>query len=224
MSSAVLAQSGWFDMPSYVQSSYVGLIRTQLEVSLGATVAGLLIALPIGQLCSRLPRLYPATLGLVTVVYSIPSIALFVLLIAYTGVSETTVFIPLTLYSLAILVPGVVDGIRSVPRSVIDAADGMGYGRVRRYLTVELPIALPTLMASVRVAAVSSLSLMSIGATIGNFGGLGDLFLLGLRFFDNRLIWVGLISLLVLSVLCDILLRLLQRLLTPWARSLRGVG
>jgi osmoprotectant transport system permease protein len=224
MSSAVLAQSGWFDMPSYVQSSYVGLIRTQLEVSLGATVAGLLIALPIGQLCSRLPRLYPATLGLVTVVYSIPSIALFVLLIAYTGVSETTVFIPLTLYSLAILVPGVVDGIRSVPRSVIDAADGMGYGRVRRYLTVELPIALPTLMASVRVAAVSSLSLMSIGATIGNFGGLGDLFLLGLRFFDNRLIWVGLITLLVLSVLCDIVLRLLQRLLTPWARSLRGVG
>jgi osmoprotectant transport system permease protein len=79
-------------------------------------------------------------------------------------------------------------------------------------------------MAAVRVAAVSSLSLMSIGATIGNYGGFGDLFLLGLRFFDNRLIWVGLISLLVLSVLCDILLRIVQRLLTPWARSLRSVG
>jgi osmoprotectant transport system permease protein len=222
--SAGLAQSGWFDMPSYVQSSYLGLIRTQLQVSLGATAAGLLIALPIGQLCSRLPRLYPPALGLVTIIYSIPSIALFVLLIDYTGESETTVFIPLTLYTLAILVPGVVDGIRSVPRSVIDAADGMGYGRVRRYLTVELPIALPTLMAAVRVAAVSSLSLMSIGATIGNYGGFGDLFLLGLRFFDNRLIWVGLVSLLVLSVLCDILLRIVQRLLTPWARSLRSVG
>ena len=222
--SAALAQSGWFDMPSYVQSSYVGLIRTQLEVSLGATVAGLVIALPIGQLCSRLPRFYPPALGLVTILYSIPSIALFVLLINYTGVSETTVFIPLALYSLAILVPGVVDGIRSVPRSVIDAADGMGYGRVRRYLTVELPIALPTLMAAVRVAAVSSLSLMSIGATIGNYGGFGDLFLLGLHFFNNRLIWVGMISLLVLAVLCDILLRIVQRLLTPWARSLRSVG
>jgi osmoprotectant transport system permease protein len=222
--SAGLTQTGWFEMPSYVQSSYLGLIRTQLEVSLGATAAGLLIALPLGQLCSRLPRLYPSTLGLVTIIYSIPSIALFVLLINYTGVSETTVFIPLTLYSLAILVPGVVDGIRSVPRSVIDAADGMGYGRIRRYLTVELPIALPTLMAAVRVAAVSSLSLMSIGATIGNYGGLGDLFLLGLRFFDSRLIWVGLISLLVLAVLCDIVLRIVQRLLTPWARSLRSVG
>ena len=213
-----------FHMPSYIESSYLGLVWKQLEVSLGATLAGLVISLPIGQFCSRLPRLYAPTLGVVTIVYSIPSIALFVLLINYTGVSETTVFIPLMLYSLAILVPGVVDGIRSVPREVLDAADGMGYGRVRRYLTIELPIALPTLMAAIRVAAVSSISLMSIGSTIGNFGGLGDLFLLGLRFFDYRLIWVGLISLLVLAVLCDVLLRVVQRLLTPWARSLRSVG
>jgi osmoprotectant transport system permease protein len=219
-----VSAAGIFDLPTYVQSSYLGLIRTQLEVSLGATLTGLVISLPIGQLCSRLPKFYPPVLGLVTIIYSIPSIALFVLLIDYTGVSETTVFIPLTLYSLAILVPGVVDGIRSVPPKVLDAANGMGYGRVRRYLTVELPIALPTLMAAVRVTAVSSLSMMSIGATIGNYGGFGDLFLLGLRFFDSRLIWVGLISLIVLSVLCDVLLRLAQRLLTPWARSLRSVG
>ena len=213
-----------FDLPSYVQSSFLGLVVTQLEVSLGATLAGLVISLPIGQLCSRLPKFYPPVLGLVTVIYSIPSIALFVLLIDITGESETTVFIPLTLYTLAILVPGVVDGIRSVPPNVLDAANGMGYGRVRRYLTVDLPIALPTLMAAVRVAAVSSLSLMSIGATIGNYGGFGDLFILGLRVFDSRLIWLGLISLLVLSVLCDLLLRLVQRLLTPWARTLRSVG
>jgi len=213
-----------FDLPSYVQSSFLGLIVTQLEVSLGATLAGLVISLPIGQLCSRLPKFYPPVLGLVTVIYSIPSIALFVLLIDITGETETTVFIPLTLYTLAILVPGVVDGIRSVPPNVLDAANGMGYGRVRRYLTVELPIALPTLMAAVRVAAVSSLSLMSIGATIGNYGGFGDLFILGLRVFDSKLIWLGLISLLVLSVLCDLLLRWVQRLLTPWARTLRSVG
>jgi osmoprotectant transport system permease protein len=211
-----------FDLPSYVQSSYLGLVRTQLEVSLGATLTGLVVSLPIGQLCSRLPKFYPPVLGLVTIIYSIPSIALFVLLIDSTGESETTVFIPLTLYSLAILVPGVVDGIRSVPPNVLDAANGMGYGRIRRYLTIELPIALPTLMAAIRVAAVSSLSMMSIGATIGNYGGFGDLFLLGLRLFDDRLIWLGLISLLVLSILCDLLLRWLQRLLTPWSRSLRS--
>jgi osmoprotectant transport system permease protein len=216
--------SGVFALPSYVQSSYLGLVVTQLEVSLGATLAGLVLSLPIGQLCSRLPKFYPPVLGLVTIIYSIPSIALFVLLIDITGESETTVFIPLTLYTLAILVPGVVDGIRSVPPNVLDAANGMGYGRVRRYLTVELPIALPTVMAAIRVAAVSSLSLMSIGATIGNYGGFGDLFELGLRFFDNRLIWLGLVSLLVLSVLCDLVLRWIQRLLTPWARTARSVG
>ena len=219
-----MSAAGVFDLPSYVQSSFVGLIATQLEVALGATLTGLVISLPIGQLCSRLPRFYPPVLGLVTILYSIPSIALFVLLIDITGESETTVFIPLTLYTLAILVPGVVDGIRSVPANVLDAADGMGYGRSRRFVTVELPIALPSLMAAVRVAAVSSLSLMSIGATIGNYGGFGDLFMLGLRFFDNQLIWLGLISLLVLSVLCDLLLRWIQRLLTPWARSLRSAG
>lgn len=217
--------SGTFDLPSYVQSSYVGLIVTQLEVSLGATLAGLVVALPLGQLCSRLPKFYPPVLGLVTIIYSIPSIALFVLLIDVTGESEETVFIPLALYSLAILVPGVVDGIRSVPHEVVDAADGLGYGRIRRYGTVELPIALPTIMAAVRVTAVSSLSMMSIGATIGNYGGFGDLFLLGLRAFDFRLIWLGLISLLVLSVICDILLRGTQRLLTPWAkRSVRSLA
>jgi osmoprotectant transport system permease protein len=206
-----------FDLPSYVQSSYLGLIATQLKVSLGAVAAGLVISLPLGQLCSRLPRFYGPTLTLVTVVYSIPSLALFVLLIDYTGESETTVFIPLTLYSLAILVPGVVDSIRSVPRDVLQAADGMGFGPIRRYLQVELPIALPPLVAAVRVAAVSSISLMSIGALIGNYGGFGDLFILGLHLFNTRLIWLGLFSLLGLALLCDTALRVLQRALTPWA-------
>lgn len=216
--------SALFDLPSYIQSSYLGLISTQLEVSLGATLAGLLVALPLGQLCSWLPKFYPPVLGVVTILYSIPSVAMFVLLIYTFGETETTVFVPLAFYSLAIVVPGVVDGIRSVPREVVDAANGMGYGRVRRYLTVELPIALPTVMAAVRVAAVSSLSLMSVGALIGNYGGFGDLFILGLRFFDYRLIWLGLVSLLVLSILCDLVLRAVQRVLSPWARSVGSLG
>lgn len=210
-----------FELPSYVQSSYLGLVSIQLSVSLGATIAGLLVALPVGKLCSRLPKFYPPVLGLVTLIYSIPSIALFVLLVDVTGDSETTVFIPLVLYTLAVLIPGVVEGIHSVPREVLDAADGMGYGRFRRYLVVELPLGLPALIAAVRVSVVSSLSLMSIGATIGNYGGFGDLFTLGLRFFDKRLIWLGLISLLVLSLFCDLVLRWIENLLTPWARSIR---
>lgn len=207
-----------FDLPSYVQHDYLGLVEEQLAVSLGATLTGLAVALPVGQACARWRRFYPPVLGLVTVVYSIPSLALFVFLVAYTGPSDLTVFIPLALYSLAVLVPGVVDGVRTVPPEVRLAADAMGFGTFRRYLQVELPIAAPTVMAAVRVAAVSSLSLMSVGALIGNYGGFGDLFTLGLRFFNIRLVWLGLFSLIGLALLCDVSLRTAQYLLTPWSR------
>jgi osmoprotectant transport system permease protein len=206
-----------FNLPSYVQDSYLGLVGKQLEISLGACAAGLAVALPVGQVCARWRRFYPPVLGLVTVAYSIPSIALFVFLIAYTGLTETTVFIPLSLYSLAILVPGVVDGIRSVPPEVKLAADAMGFTPARRYLRVELPIAAPTIMASVRVAAVSSISLMSIGGVLGNLGGFGDLFTTGLKFFNINLVWLGLFSLVALALLCDLTLLAVQRLLTPWS-------
>ena len=106
--------AGVFDMPSYVQHSYLGLVAEQLKVSFGATAAGLVVALPIGQACARWRALYPPMLGLVTVIYSLPSLALFVFLIDFTGLTDTTIFIPLALYSLCILVPGVVDGIRTV--------------------------------------------------------------------------------------------------------------
>jgi osmoprotectant transport system permease protein len=213
-----------FDMPSYVQHSFLGLVVEQLKVSFGATAVGLVVSLPVGQACARWRLLYPPVLGLVTIIYAIPSLALFVFLIDYTGLTDTTIFIPLALYSLCILVPGVVDGIRTVPPEVRIAADAMGFGAARRYFQVELPIAAPTIMASVRVAAVSSLSLMSIGAVIGNLGGFGELFTTGLKFYNLRLLWVGLISLLVLALLCDGLLRIVQRLLTPWAdrRSARA--
>lgn len=213
-----------FDMPSYIQHSYLGLVLEQLKVSLGATATGLVVALPLGQLCARWRFLYPPVLGLVTLLYAIPSLALFVFLIDYTGLTDTTIFIPLALYSLCILVPGVVDGIRTVPPEVRLAADAMGFGPARRYFQVELPIAAPTIMASIRVAAVSSLSLMSVGALIGNLGGFGELFITGLRFKDNTLIWLGLISLVVLALLTEVLLRGAQRLLTPWAdrRSVRA--
>lgn len=213
-----------FDLPSYVQNDYLGLMEQQLEVSLGACAAGLAVSLPIGQVCARWRPLYPPVLALVTVVYSLPSIALFVFLVAYTGLTETTVFIPLVLYSLAILVPGVVDGIRAVPPDVRISADAMGFGPGRRYLQVELPIATPTIMAAVRVAAISSISLMSVGGVLGNLGGFGNLFIQGLRHFELRLVWLGLFSLLGLALAVDLLLRALQRVLTPWSarRSARA--
>jgi osmoprotectant transport system permease protein len=213
-----------FDLPSYVQHDYVGLLTDQLKVSLGATAAGLLVSLPVGLACARWRPLYPPVLGLVTVAYSIPSVALFIFLVNYFGLTDTSIFIPLVLYSLALLVPGVVDGIRTVPSDVLLAADAMGYSPVRRFIQVELPIAAPTIMAAVRVATLSSISLMSVGALIGNLGGFGELFTVGLRFFNLRLVWLGLFSLLVLALVCDLALRGLQRFITPWAdrRSARA--
>ncbi|HEV2344162.1 MAG TPA: ABC transporter permease [Actinocrinis sp.] len=206
-----------FDLPSYIQHSYLGLLGEQLKVSFGATGAGLLISLPIGQASARWRFVYPPVLSLVTIAYSIPSLALFVFLVDYFGLTDTTIFIPLTVYSLAVLVPGVVDGIRAVPPEVRIAADAMGFGPARRYFQVELPIAAPNIMAAVRVAAVSSISLMSVGAVLGNLGGFGELFITGLRFFDQRLVWLGLFTLFALGLLTDVALRGVQRLLTPWA-------
>jgi osmoprotectant transport system permease protein len=211
-----------FDLPSYVGSSFPGLIATQLEVSLGAVAAGLVLALPIGQACARWPKLYPPVLSVATVAYSIPSLAFFVLLIAYTGLTETTVLIPLMIYSLVLLIPGVVDGVRAVPPEVRLSADAMGFGPARRYLQVELPIAIPAIMASVRIAAVSSISLMSVGGVIGNYGGFGDLVSWGLHENKIRLIWLAIASLAVLAMLVDGALLLLQRTLTPWSRGRSG--
>src|SRR5581483_10871906 len=105
-------------------------------------------------------------------IYAIPSLALFMVFIQYTGLNPSTVMIPLTLYTLSVLIPNVVDGLASVPDSVRQAATAMGFGPLRRLLQVELPIAVPIVIAGVRVAAVSSISLVAIGQLIGQ-GGLG---------------------------------------------------
>lgn len=208
-----------FDLPSYVNHTFPQLIAIQLEITLGSVAAGLAIALPIGQACVRWPRAYPAVLSVATAAYAIPSIAFFVLLIAYTGLTEKTVLVPLTVYNLVVLIPGVVEGVRAAAPETRVSADAMGFGPVRRYLQVELPLAVPEIMAAVRIAVVASVSLMSVGSVIGNFGGLGDLITSGLHENKKSLIWLGVISLAVLAVLCDVVLLILQRALTPWSRG-----
>jgi osmoprotectant transport system permease protein len=214
-----MSAMGVFDLPSYVQpASMIGLIDEQLKISLGACAVGLAVALPLGRICARWRWVYPPVLATATALYAIPSIAFFVFLIAYTRLTDTTIFIPLAVYSLVVLVPGVVDGLRSVPPEVRLSADAMGFGPIRRYLTVELPVAAPIIIAAVRVATVSSLSLMSVGALIGSGkGGLGQLFSLGQTFHYPRLIWLGLVTIAALAVVCDVALLGLQRVLTPWA-------
>jgi osmoprotectant transport system permease protein len=191
------------------QNAYIGIV---------SAVAGLVIAVPLGIASARWRWLYPPVLSAADVIYALPSLALFVVLIAYTGLSDTTVIIPLTLFSLVVILPNVVDGLRSVPDEVRQAATAMGFGPLRRLAQVELPLAVPVIIAGMRVATVSSISLVSVGQLIG-IGGLGYLFTDGLdRDFPTE-IYVGLILIIVLALACDLLLVLARRLLTPWQRD-----
>ncbi|MEU5099588.1 ABC transporter permease [Streptomyces sp. NPDC020996] len=208
--------NGFFDVPSDLQNTYWGLVGLHLREALIPVLAGLLVALPIAQACVRLRWLYPPVLGAATVLYAIPSLAFFVVLIDYTGQSETTVMIPLGVYSLVVFIPAIVEGVRSVPQETLDAATAMGFGPVRRYLQVQLPIAAPAIIAGLRVATVSSISLVSIGMLIGNQGGLGNLLNDGMIYHQPRLVWLSVNGTAVLAIVADALLVLLRVLVTPW--------
>ena len=202
----------WSAVPTYVwENAYLGIVPALL---------GLVISVPLGIACARWKWLYPPVLSGASILYALPSLALFIVLIPYTGLTDTTVIIPLTLFSLCVLVPNVVDGLRSVPEHVRQAATAMGFGALRRLVQVELPIAVPVVIAGMRVAVVSSISLASVGQLIG-VSSLGYLIIDGYQrdFLTEILVGGGLI--IALALVCDVVLVLLRRVLTPW-RPRRG--
>ncbi|NAZ85386.1 ABC transporter permease, partial [Kineococcus indalonis] len=189
-------------------------------------VLGVLLSLPVGYLGVRLPRLYQPLMGVAGIVYAIPSLAVFVTLPYLLGtriLSPVNVVVALTVYTLALMARTVADGLRSVDPALAEAATAMGYRRTRRLLEVELPLALPVVLAGVRVAAVSNISLVSVGALIG-VGGLGALFTRGFQLFYTAPILVGILLTLLLAGVADLLLVLLQRWVTPWTRASAGRG
>jgi osmoprotectant transport system permease protein len=141
-----------------------------------------------------------------------------VVLIDYTGLGNLTLIIPLTLFSLCVLVPNVVDGLRSVPDPVRQAATAMGFGPTRRLVQVELPLAIPIVIAGLRIAVVSSISLVSVGALIG-VNSLGYFFIDGLDRSFNEEIYAALIGVIVLALVCDLVLVVVRWLMTPWSRG-----
>jgi osmoprotectant transport system permease protein len=189
-----------------------------LRLALLPVVFGLVISLPLGVLCRRWGWLYPPTLTISNILYAIPSLALFMLFIDYTGLTASTVMIPLTLYSLSVLVPNVVDGLASVSEPVRQAATAMGFGPLRRLLRVELPIAVPIVIAGTRVAAVSSISLVAVGQLIGQ-GGLGADIIRGYQLQFQTQIVAATVLIILLALVTDAILVAVQRLLTPWARA-----
>ncbi|SHN20748.1 ABC transporter permease [Cryptosporangium aurantiacum] len=194
------------------------LLAQHLYLSVVPVILGLLIALPLGIVCVRLRRLYAPVLALTSIFYALPSLALFVVLIDYTGFTGWTVIIPLTIYTLSVLVRNVVDGLRSVPEHVSQAATAMGFGGVRRLIQVDLPIAVPVVIAGLRVATVSNVSLVSVGSLIG-ISGLGQLFVDGIQRSFITPIIVGIVLTVALAVILDAVLVGVQWLLTPWTRG-----
>jgi osmoprotectant transport system permease protein len=179
---------------------------------------GTLLAFPLALAAIRWPRLYAPILGFTGVLFTIPSLALFILLIPFTGLQIWTALIGLTIYTLLILVRNMVEGLRGVDRDVREAAQAMGYTPARQLFRVELPLALPVIMAGVRIATVTTIGLVTVTALIG-WGGLGQLFLDGFTLnFPTPLI-VGVVLSALLAFAADLLLVGAQWGLTPWARG-----
>ena len=160
-------------------------------------------------------------LGFATAIYTIPSLALLPLMVPFTGLSKTTVVIALALYALTILVRAMLEGLRAVPDEVVESARGLGYGAGRLLFRVELPLAIPVIMAGLRVATVSTVALTTIGSLVA-YGGLGNLIKDGVNTNFRAELFTASVLCVVLAVLLDVLIVLAQRLLTPWSRT-RGV-
>lgn len=184
-------------------------------------VLGVLLALPLGRLAQRVRWLRAPLLGGASIVYTLPSLAVFVLLPSVIGTGYTSplnVIIALTLYTAALLVRPVLDALEAVPPHVTTAAEALGYRPRRRFLSVELPLAVPALTSAVRVASVSNISLISVGALIG-VGGLGRLFTVGFERGYMVQTFLGIVATVLLALVVDLLLVGLWRLLTPWERA-----
>jgi osmoprotectant transport system permease protein len=207
--------------PAYLSSRQSELVRafsSHVQITVISLVVAVLIAVPLALVARRWPWLESVVLGASTIVYTIPSLALFSLLLPFTGLSPSTVIVGLVLYSLTVLVRAVVAGLAAVPGEVIEAAQGMGYGSGRLLWGVRFPLALPSIMAGLRVAAVSTVALTTVGAVVG-YGGLGDLIYDGLRSLFKPQVLTASVLCVLLALVLDMLLLGIQRLATPWRRG-----
>lgn len=198
----------------------LGYTKTHLYLSLVPLFIGLLIAVPLGTVIRNTRWVRRITLTVASIAFTLPSLALFVTIPAVVGLpvlDSLNVVIALAVYSTALLVRAVPEALDSVPFAIVDSAEAMGYSTLRRAVSVELPLALPVLIANIRVVAVTNISLVSVGSVIG-IGGLGQLFTQGYQRDYPDQIFAGIISIVFLALLFDAALFLLGRQLTPWTR------
>jgi osmoprotectant transport system permease protein len=191
-----------------------------LWLAVVAVAAGFVIAFALSLLVLRDRRLYGPVTGSAGILYTIPSLALFAALVPITGLSILTAEIPLVLYTLLVLVRNIVAGFDAVPADVREAADAMGMTRLERLRRIELPLAIPLIIAGLRIATVSTIGLVMIVTLIGNnFGGLGLFIKEGIQAFFATKVYVGAILSVALALLADAAFIRLERALTPWARA-----
>ena len=193
-----------------------------LGITAASVLLGLVVALPLAVFARRYPRVEAGILGFATGLYTIPSLALFPLIVPFTGLTPWTVVVGLALYSLTILVRNTLEGLRGVPDEVRESAVGLGYSRARMLTRIELPLALPVIMAGVRIATVSTVALTTVGAIVV-YGGLGNLLADGVQENFKAEILAASVLCVVLAVVLDVGLLGAQRALTPWTRK-RGRG
>jgi len=189
-----------------------------LQLTIIAVLVGLVISAVVSLLIYRDRRFYGPLVGVAGFLYTIPSLALFAFLVPITGLSILTAEIALVSYTLLILIRNIMAGLDGVPREMREAADGMGYTTWQRLARIEFPLALPVIVAGLRIATVTIIGLVTVAGLIGQ-GGLGALMIRGFsRNFPTQ-IYLGAFLTVVLALLADAALLLLQRALTPWNRS-----
>jgi osmoprotectant transport system permease protein len=192
-----------YDRLAEALGEHIVLVGTALAISL-------VIALPLGIWTARRPGLYVATMSVTGVLYTIPALALFAFLIPVMGLGKAPAITALVLYSLLILVRNIAIGIRELPAELIEAADGMGYGRARRLLRIELPLALPVIVAGIRITAVTQIAVATVAAYI-NAGGLGDIIFQGITQDFGEKIVAGAVLTSLLAIVVDEGLKLVER-------------
>ena len=196
-------------------------IGEHLWLTFLAVAIGFAISFPLAVYAFRHRRLYTPLAGVTGVLYTIPSLALFAALTPITGLSTTTAEIGLVSYTLLILIRNIVAGLDAVSEDAREAARGMGYTDRQLLWKVEVPLALPAIIAGLRIATVTTIGLVTVTALIGK-GGMGYFILLGLRLTFPTAIVLGAVMSVLLAIVADLLLLRAQRLLVPWAATSNG--
>lgn len=222
---ALCPNSSWFCGQYITERSQDIELALQEHISLtvGGVLIGFVVAFVLALIARRIQLLRNVILVGSTLIYTIPTLALLAFLVPFTGLTQSSnaVLIAVVLYSLVVLVRAFLTGLAGVPAAALEAARGMGFGRARMLFRVELPLALPSIMAGLRVATVSTVALVTLGVVVDH-GGLGNLLQEGFQQGSNYEVLTASVLCVALALVADALLVLAQRLLTPWRRGGRS--